>query len=51
MNKIFLIAAFLFSLNSFSQDTTWHKTVDTPSVIVHKDPTDRSASEKANTDQ
>jgi len=38
MNKIFLIAAFLFSLNSFSQDTTWHKTVDTPSVIVHKDP-------------
>ena len=38
MNKIFLIAAFLFSLNSFSQDTTWQKTVDTPSVIVHKDP-------------
>ena len=38
MNKIFLIAAFLFSLNSFSQDTTWHKTVDTSSVIVHKDP-------------
>ena len=38
MNKIFLIAALLFSLNSFSQDTTWHKTVDTPSVIVHKDP-------------
>src|SRR6185436_17245725 len=38
MNKIFLIAAFLFSLNLFSQDTTWHKTVDTTSVIVHKDP-------------
>ena len=38
MNKIFLIAAFLFSLNSFSQDTTWQKTVDSPSVLVHKDP-------------
>ena len=38
MNKIFLVAAFLFSLNLFSQDTTWHKTVDTSSVIVHKDP-------------
>jgi hypothetical protein len=22
----------------FAQDTTWHKTVDTPAVIVHKDP-------------
>ena len=38
MNKIFLIAALFFSFNSFSQDTTWRKTVDTPSVIVHKDP-------------
>jgi len=38
MNKIFLIAACFFSLNLFAQDTTWHKTVDTPSVIVHKDP-------------
>jgi len=37
MNKFFLIAAFLISLNSFSQDTTWRKTIDTPSVIVHKD--------------
>jgi len=37
MNKIFLIATSLFSLNLFAQDTTWHKTVDTPSVIVHKD--------------
>ena len=38
MKKIFLIAASLFCLKSFSQDTTWRKTVDTPSVIVHKDP-------------
>lgn len=38
MNKIFFIATFLFSLNSFCQDTTLHKAVDTPSVIVHKDP-------------
>lgn len=38
MNKIFLIPGFLFSLNSFSQDTTWHKGTDTSSVIVHKDP-------------
>jgi hypothetical protein len=38
MNKIFLIAFLLFSLNSSSQDTTWRRTVDTPSVIVHKDP-------------
>lgn len=38
MNKIFLIAGFLFSINSFSQDTTWHKAIDTSGVIVHKDP-------------
>jgi len=38
MNKIFLIAGFLFSLNSFSQDTTWQKTSDTSAVIIHKDP-------------
>ena len=38
MNKIFLIAALLFSFTAFSQDTTWHKPVDTNSVIVHKDP-------------
>jgi len=38
MNKIFFIAACLFSFNLFAQDTTWHKTADTPSVIVHKDP-------------
>lgn len=38
MKKFFLIAASLFCLKSFSQDTTWRKTVDTPSVIVHKDP-------------
>lgn len=39
MDKILLIiVGFIFSLNSFSQDTTWHKTVDTPTVIVHKDP-------------
>ena len=38
MNKIFLIAALLFSLNSISQDTILHKAADTSSVIVHKDP-------------
>jgi len=38
MNKIFLIAAFLFSLNSFSQDSILHRPTDTSSVIVHKDP-------------
>jgi len=38
MNKIFLIAGLLFSFTTFSQDTTWHKTADTSSVIVHKDP-------------
>ena len=37
MNKIFLLVGFLFSLNSFSQDTTLNKPVDTNSVIVHKD--------------
>ena len=38
MNKLFLIAALLFSFTSFSQDTTWRKQTDTNSVIVHKDP-------------
>lgn len=38
MKKFFLIAGFFLSLNSFSQDTTLNKVVDTPSVIVHKDP-------------
>ena len=38
MNKIFLIASFLFSLSSFSQDTTLNRSSDSPSVIVHKDP-------------
>ena len=38
MNKIFLIAGLFFSFTVFSQDTTWHKTADTTSVIVHKDP-------------
>lgn len=38
MNKIFLTVGFLFSLHSFSQDTSSNKTVDTTSVIVHKDP-------------
>jgi SPOR domain len=38
MNKIFLIVGFLFSINSFAQDSTWRKTTDTSFVIVHKDP-------------
>lgn len=38
MRLIVLIIVLIVSVNSFSQDTTWHKTADTPSVIVHKDP-------------
>ena len=38
MNKILILIAFLFSFNAFSQDTTWRKTTDTSSVIIHKDP-------------
>ena len=38
MNKIFILVAFFFSFNAFSQDTTWRKTTDTSSVIIHKDP-------------
>ena len=38
MNKILILVALLFSFNAFSQDTTWRKTTDTPSVIIHKDP-------------
>jgi hypothetical protein len=38
MNRIFLIIGFFLSVNSFSQDTTLDKPVDTPAVIVHKDP-------------
>ena len=38
MRSIALIIVLIISVNSFSQDTTWRKTVDTPSVLVHKDP-------------
>jgi hypothetical protein len=39
MKKIFFVIAVLFSFRSFAQDTiTTRKTVDTNSVIVHKDP-------------
>ena len=38
MRSIVLIIVLIVSVNSFSQDTIWHKTADTPSVIVHKDP-------------
>jgi hypothetical protein len=37
MKRIFLFAAFAFSLNAFSQDTTGLRS-DSNSVIVHKDP-------------
>ena len=33
-----MIAAFLFLSIHFHRIQRWHKTVDTPSVIVHKDP-------------
>ncbi len=37
--KIFItILALSISFNLFSQDTPWHKSTDTPAVIVHKDP-------------
>ena len=38
MNKILLLIALIFSINSFSQDTILHRPADTSSVIVHKDP-------------
>ncbi len=45
MKKIFLIAALIYSFNSYSQslprpndDSVWKKSVDTNSVVVHKDP-------------
>jgi len=38
MNKFLLLSALFFSFNSFSQDTTLNISVDSPSVIVHKDP-------------
>ena len=38
MNKFLLVSALFFSFNSFSQDTTLNRSIDTPSVIVHKDP-------------
>ena len=38
MRVIVLIVGLIVSVSSFSQDTTWRKTVDTPAVVVHKDP-------------
>ncbi len=38
MKRFFLISAFLFSISCFSQDSVWKKSVDTSSVVVHKDP-------------
>lgn len=38
MKKIFFIAFVLFSFQSFSQDSTWKKSFDNNSVIIHKDP-------------
>lgn len=45
MKKIFLITTILFSFHSHSQihtrpigDTTWKRSVDTNSVVIHKDP-------------
>lgn len=37
MKSLFAIITLFISVNLFSQDTTWHKTDDTSSVIVHKD--------------
>ena len=38
MKLIFVFSFLLFATLSFSQDTSWKKTVDSNSVIVHKDP-------------
>ena len=38
MKSLFTIITLFISFNLFAQDTTLHKTADTPSVIVHKDP-------------
>jgi hypothetical protein len=38
MKKIFLIASLIFTFYSYSQDTAWKRSVDTNSVVVHKDP-------------
>lgn len=38
MRSLVLIVVLIVSVRSFSQETTPHKTIDTPAVIVHKDP-------------
>lgn len=38
MKNIFLIAGFLFSIQTFAQDDAGKKSPDTSSVVVHKDP-------------
>ena len=38
MKFLFTILILISSFNLFAQDTTWHKTADTSTVIVHKDP-------------
>ncbi len=35
--KYLVIVCFLFSINLFAQDSTWHEGPDTNTVIVHKD--------------
>src|SRR4030095_6393959 len=36
--KSISVLAILFSLQSFAQDTSWKKPVDTNFIVVHKDP-------------
>ena len=38
MKIFFLFVFLLFASTLFSQDTAWKKTVDSNSVVVHKDP-------------
>lgn len=38
MKAIFLISVIIVSVNSFGQDTTLKKQVDTNAVVIHKDP-------------
>ena len=38
MKKILVLFITVLSLNSFAQDSTWKKSADSNSVIIHKDP-------------
>jgi hypothetical protein len=37
MKSLIAVITLFISVKVFSQDTTWRKAIDTPSVIIHKD--------------